>query len=71
MSETESEMIFDQEKAHPRKTGGCEVQTIPRRWTKRPKILKMLAEAYLFLKLKDGELVIEIRRPKEGEVTEG
>jgi len=71
MSETESEIILDQEKAHPRTTGGCVVQTIPKRMTKRASLMKMLAEAYVFLSLKDGELVIEIRRPKEGEVIEG
>ena len=70
MSETESEIILDQERANPRDTGGCHVQTIPKRWTRRPKLTKMLAEAYLFLTIKDGKLVIEIRRPTEGEVTE-
>jgi len=70
MTERES-VILDQEKANPRQTGGCEVQTIPKRWTKRPTLAKMLAEAYLFLTTKDGKLIIEIRRPKEGEVIEG
>ena len=69
MSE-EKPIVMDQEKANPRKVAGCEVQTIPKRWTKRPKVLNMLAEAYLFLTVKDGTLVIEIRRPKEGEVIE-
>lgn len=71
MSETESEIILDQERANLRETGGCRVQTIPKRWTRRPKLTKMLAEAYLFLTIKDGKLVIEIRRPQEGEVIEG
>jgi len=70
MSETESEIILDQERANPRPSGGCEVQTIPRRWTRRRDVLNMLAEAYLFLTMKDGKLLIEIRRPKEGEVIE-
>jgi len=71
MSKRESEVILDQEKAHLRESGGCHVQTMPKRWTRRPKLTKMLAEAYLFLTIKDGKLVIEIRKPKEGEVFEG
>lgn len=71
MSDTESEIVLDQEKAHVRESGGCHVQTMPKRWTRRPKLAKMLAEAYLFLTVKDGKLLIEIRRPKEGEVIEG
>ena len=71
MSETEPEIILDQEKAHVRESGGCHVQTMPKRWTRRGKLSKMLADAYLFLTMKDGKLVIEIRRPKEGEVIEG
>lgn len=71
MSESEREIILDQEKAHLRESGGCHVQTMPKRWTKRPPLTKMLAEAYLFLTIKDGKLVIEIRRPKKGEVIEG
>lgn len=71
MSERESEIILDQERANLRETGGCHVQTMPKRWTKRPSLTKMLAEAYLFLTIKDGKLVIEIRKPKEGEVIEG
>jgi len=59
---------LDQEEANPRKTGGCEVQTIPKRWTRRSDVRKLLAGAYLFLTLKDGKLIIEIRRPKEGEI---
>lgn len=70
MTETEPEIILDQETANVRETGGCFVQTIPKRWTKRPKIIKMLAEAYLFLTFKDGKLLIEIRKPEEGEVIE-
>jgi len=64
-------VVLDQEKAHPRKVGGCVVQTIPKRMTKRSVVRKMLAEAYLFLEVRNGELVIEIRRPKEGELFEG
>lgn len=70
MSEREI-IVLDQEKAHARKTGGCDVQTIPKRWTRRQKVQQMLAGAYLFLTLKDGNLMIEIRRPKEGELIEG
>lgn len=69
MSEEKS-IVMDQEKANPRQVSGCEVQTIPKRWTKRPRVVDMLAEAYLFLTVKDGTLVIEIRRPKQGEVIE-
>jgi len=71
MSEAESEIVLDQEKAHLRETGGCHVQTMPKRWTRRPKLIKMLAEAYVFLTMKDGKLVVEIRRPKKGELIEG
>lgn len=70
MSERELEIVLDQEKANPRSTGGCLVQTIPKRMTKRARLMKMLTEAYLFLTIKDGELIIEIRRPKKGEVIE-
>lgn len=71
MNESESDIILDQEKAHVRETGGCHVQTMPKRWTRRPKLSKMLAEAYLFLTIKNGKLLIEIRRPQKGEVIEG
>jgi len=70
MSERESEIILDHEKAHVRESGGCHVQTMPKRWTRRPKLIKMLAEAHLFLTMKEGKLIIEIRKPKEGEVIE-
>lgn len=70
MNSKEKTIVLDQEKANPRQVAGCVVQTIPARMTKRSVVMKMLAEAYLFLSIKDGELVIEIRRPKEGEVLE-
>ena len=64
-------LVLDQEKANVRPVAGCEVQTIPKRMMKRSVVRKMLTEAYLFLEVKNGELVIEIRRPKEGELFEG
>lgn len=70
MNEENNAIILDQEKANPRQVAGCVVQTIPARMTKRSVVMKMLAEAYLFLSIKNGELVIEIRRPKKGEVLE-
>ena len=68
--EKDHSIVLDQEKANVRPVAGCQVQTIPKRMIKRSVVRKMLAEAYLFLSIKDGELVIEIRRPKEGEVLE-
>lgn len=70
MSEKESVIVLDQEKANPRDSGGCKVQTIPKRWTRRLNLREMLTGAYLFLILKNGNMIIEIRRPKEGEVIE-
>lgn len=61
---------IDHQKANVRHGPDCMVQTMPKRWWNRPDVRNMLSEAYLFLELKDGHLVIEIRRPTEGEVIE-